>query len=89
MFSPLASLPSLLNKNSGAMSLYETIAPQRPMHNPLRKIGAAFGRGIRAMQYARMMRALSELSDEKLDAAGIDRSDIPRRAHDCVYADRP
>lgn len=50
-----------------------------------RKIGTKLGNGIRIVQYGRMMHALSELSDSDLKAIGLERSDIPRHAHYCVY----
>ena len=37
------------------------------------------------MQYRRMMSVLVQMSDEHLDAIGIDRTDIPARAHECIY----
>lgn len=55
----------------------------------IERLGAAFGGGIRTIQYARMMKALSEMSDENLRAIGLTRADVPRHAHFCVYGTYP
>ena len=49
------------------------------------KIGTALGKTMRAMQYSRMMQALSEMSDAQLTIIGLTRADIPRHAYKCVY----
>ena len=46
---------------------------------------SGFIRVLQAMQYRRMMSVLVQMSDEHLDAIGIDRTDIPARAHECIY----
>ncbi len=40
---------------------------------------------IRAVQYSRMIHALSDLSDDQLASLGLTRADIPRYAHECVH----
>ena len=51
----------------------------------LGRIGARIGNGVRAMQYARMLQAMSELTDEQRATLGLSRSDLPRYARECVY----
>jgi len=51
----------------------------------LDRIGARIGKGVRAMQYARLLQAMFELTDEQLAATGLTRTDIPRHARECVY----
>ena len=49
------------------------------------RIKRSLGSQLRTMQYARMMQIMSELSDHELEALGIDRSDIPHHAYECIY----
>ena len=68
------------------MTFYETNASfSANTGNLFQNVSSLIGRGLRAMQYARMMQALSEMSDKNLNTIGLERSDIPRRAHLCVY----
>jgi len=54
----------------------------------LDRIGARIGTVIRAMQYSRMLQAMSELSDDQLATMGLTRSDIPGHARECIYGPR-
>ena len=76
---------SLSGKEASATTLYEpdgAITEPRGLWTGFRlRVRSA----VRSVQYARMVQALSELSDEHLAAAGLTRADIPRRAHECVY----
>lgn len=49
------------------------------------RLAARFDAGIRAVQHARMLQALSELTDDQLDTIGLSRADIPAHARACVY----
>ena len=65
------------------MSSYDTTMPHDGGFTI--RIGRGLRAGFRALQYARMIRAMSGLSDEQLEAIGLRRSDIPTRAHRCIY----
>jgi len=82
----LASQP---DGKSPAMTFPALSAPRLPFSGGLLgRIGARIGNGVRAVQYSRMMQAMSELSDEQLAMLDLTRTDIPRHAHDCVYGTR-
>lgn len=49
------------------------------------RVGAWFARLTKSMQYAQMMRALSQLDNAQLAKIGIRRSDIPAYAEKAVY----
>ena len=79
--SPLA----LSSKEASAMTFYEMNAERSPIADGLlAKISHRFKSGIRAMQYGRMLQALSQLTDEQLENIGLDRADIPRHARECI-----
>lgn len=59
-----------------------------PATNRWRRIGAALGRGLRHLQYARMVRALNEIPDAQLAEAGLRRDEIQARARRLIYGDR-
>ncbi len=83
-------LPSLSLSNEGAstMTYYELDRPRAATGSGIfSRIGNALEKTIRAIQYSRMMQALSELSDAQLSAIGLTRADIPRRAHECIYGE--
>lgn len=68
------------------MTFYEMDAPRLPVVTGFfARIGEKFGNGMRALQYSRMLQALSQLPDETLKQIGLERSDIPARAHACIY----
>lgn len=52
------------------------------------RIGRGFGWAVRAMQYARLVQFMSELSDEQLKSIGITRAEIARNARESIYGDR-
>jgi uncharacterized protein YjiS (DUF1127 family) len=82
------AIPSLAlsGKEASDTTFYELDAPRRSVVSGLAaRIARGVGGTIRSMQYARMVHALSELSDAHLAAIGLDRRDIPRHAQDCVY----
>ena len=51
------------------------------------KIRAGFTRHIRAVQHARMMSVLSQMSPQQLADIGITRAEIPRHAAELVGID--
>lgn len=51
-------------------------------------IGRAFGGTMRAMQYSRLMQAMSQVSDEQLELIGLNRADFYRQARETIYGDR-
>lgn len=53
----------------------------------LKSIGTWFGDCIRAMQYARLVQCMSELSDEQLKEIGMTRSQIIRDARISIYGE--
>jgi uncharacterized protein YjiS (DUF1127 family) len=80
--------PSLSIKDTAAMTLYELDMPRTDTANSLWSgIRHRIGGAIRAMQYARMRQAMSELSDSQLAQIGLARADIARHARQCVYED--
>ncbi|MGI9520879.1 MAG: hypothetical protein ACR2PG_04440 [Hyphomicrobiaceae bacterium] len=40
---------------------------------------------ISAMQYARMMQVMSQMSDNELKSLGLTRADLPRHARACIF----
>lgn len=48
------------------------------------KISAGFGRAVTHMQISRMSSVLSSMDDAQLEAAGIERCDIPQHARALV-----
>lgn len=69
------------------MTLYDDLhaGPATSTDGLASRIGRSLKGIVLSMQYSRMLQALCELSDENLAAIGIDRTDIPRHAHECVY----
>lgn len=49
------------------------------------RIRSRIAGAVQGMQHARMMSVLVQLTDEQLAEIGIDRKDIPARAHECIY----
>jgi len=54
----------------------------------LGRIGARIGKGVRAMQYARMLQVMFEMTDDQLAAMGLNRTGIRRHARECIYGSR-
>lgn len=70
-----------------AMTFYE-MSPSAPQKTGL--IEAFFTRltlGTQTIQYSKMVRALTALTDQQLNQIGISREEIPAHAHSCIYAD--
>lgn len=68
------------------MTLYDLDAPRRTATDGLlSRITSTLRTKMRRMQYAQMVNAMSRLSNEHLKSLGLERSDIPRHAHECIY----
>ena len=68
------------------MSVYEIDTPNVVIGSGfLERIGSGLTGIIQVMQYNRMMSVLVQMTDEQLEAIGIDRAQIPARAHECIY----
>lgn len=68
------------------MSIYENDIPiLRSEPGFWRTVCSNISRAVKAMQYSRMMSAMATLTDEQLAQAGIERKDIPARAHESIY----
>lgn len=68
------------------MSFFEFTEPNDISANGVfSKVKQSLGNAMRAMQYARMRQAMSELTDTQLEAIGLTRADIPRFAREIVY----
>ena len=88
MSASIVSSMTLSSKENHAMSLFELDAPRTSTADGLfARISQTFGNGLRALQYSRMLQALSQLPDETLEQIGIERSEIPARAYACVYGE--
>ncbi len=75
-----ALFPSLglSNNEASAMTFYELSAPKEISgRGLLSRVGKKLRSALHTMQYGRLMRAMSQLSNEQLDTIGIQRADIP------------
>lgn len=71
------------------MRLLEFDAPRGIFGTDLRiRIKRSLGRSFRAMQFARMVQCMRQMSDEQLKSIGLTRADIPRYARQCIYEDQ-
>ena len=71
------------------MAIYDLDIPDSYSHGGKSRgwLSGKLHGAMRAVQYSRMLQALSELSDAQLEQAGLTRSDIPARAHYCIYGE--
>lgn len=68
------------------MSFYDLSAPHSvETRNPLTKLRNGFNSVVKSMQYAKVLRALSELTDAQLALIDVTRGDIPSYAHELIY----
>lgn len=51
------------------------------------RLAGASGRGLRAVQYARLLSAMHQLPDTCLIEAGLRRSDLPEHCRRAIYGD--
>lgn len=57
------------------------------LRDTLAAVGAYFHGLLLAVQWARMARVMSEMSDSQLAQIGVARADIPQRARELVYGE--
>lgn len=77
---------ALSSKKAPAMSFFELSPPQNvSTRGLLSRIGQTFVKAMNALQYSRMMHAMSQLTNEQLDIMGIERCDIPDIAYKTIY----
>lgn len=67
------------------MTFYEMSQPTASKFSLFDGIFSRMSAGVQAVQYGRMLQALSALSDAQLDAIDVKRADIPAHAHRCIY----
>ena len=49
------------------------------------RVKRSIGNAVCTVQYARMLKVMSELSDTQLESIGLARADIPRIAREAIY----
>lgn len=68
------------------MSVYEIDTPNLPIGTGFwERTRSKITGVVQALQFSRMMAVLAQMPDEHLNAIGINRAEIPSRAHECVY----
>lgn len=79
---------ALSSKEASAMSFYELSAPNTTQTAGLfSRISQSASSMMKILQYSRMLRAMSLLTNEQLETLGITRSDIPKIAQKAIYED--
>lgn len=72
-----------------ATTLFELDTPRIPVASRvLPGIGRLLGDAVHAIQYARLLQGMSQVSDEQMKLAGLSRAEFLRRAHVSIYGDR-
>ncbi len=69
------------------MTFYEMSQPTVRKFSLFDGIFSKMNAGMKAVQYGRMLQALSQLSDAQLSAMNVKRSEIAAHAHRCIYPD--
>ncbi len=83
------SLPRLTLPNKEKSAMSELSAVRSPVVSAmLSRIGHMLVDGLHAYQYARLSQAISRVSEEQLELAGLSRAEILRRARASIDSDR-